>query len=587
MTKAFPKWNIRHTIGAGILILSITLLSNFSPFSNSEPLEEPLSSINNTTNTDFLDFTNQLFVSELSSNALSLHYTLSNPEEYGLEATPATFGSFDGDQNEYYCSIENQLALLSTFKYEELDKKNQTTYNVLLDFLTQSQQGADYYYFYEPLSPYTGLHTQLPILLAEFPLNSMANVETYLDLLESIPDYFLSLLAFEEEKYKQELFMSDSQLETVLADCQGFIDIPEHYLITTFSSRLQEVPNLSASQMQEFSVRNEYLVNTVMKNAYQSLIDGLGLFSGVSTTGGLCFYPDGRSYYSFLVRSSTGSSRSIAEISTLIKSQIQEDFDALQDAVKSTTSTENSDFFQMYNTPQSMLNYLEEEMEHAFPAKAHVSTSIKDVPSELEDYLSPAFYLIPPIDAPFENTIYINNSHMSDDLTLFTTLAHEGFPGHLYQTTYFYNTNPDPVRSILSYGGYAEGWATYTEMCSYYMTDLSDACLSQKNASIMLGLYAYTDIGIHDEGWSLADTIKFYKTYGITDTEAIQRIYDLVLATPTNYLKYYVGYLEFLALKKKCIATWGEDFTQIKFHEAVLEAGPMSFDLLEDFVLTY
>ena len=80
------------------------------------------------------------------------------------------------------------------------------------------------------------------------------------------------------------------------------------------------------------------------------------------------------------------------------------------------------------------------------------------MPEEMEEHLSPAFYMIPAIDNTEENVIYINQAQMNDDLTLFTTLAHEGYPGHLYQTVYYESTDPDPIRSLMDFGGYVEGW---------------------------------------------------------------------------------------------------------------------------------
>ena len=71
-----------------------------------------------------------------------------------------------------------------------------------------------------------------------------------------------------------------------------------------------------------------------------------------------------------------------------------------------------------------------------------MNVQIKYVSQEMQNFLSPAFYLIPALDNTEENIIYINNGHISDDLSLYTTLAHEGYPGHLYQTTYFASKTP-------------------------------------------------------------------------------------------------------------------------------------------------
>ena len=194
--------------------------------------------------------------------------------------------------------------------------------------------------------------------------------------------------------------------------------------------------------------------------------------------------------------------------------------------------------------------------------------------------------MIPAIDNAEENVIYINQSQMHDDLTLFTTLAHEGYPGHLYQTVYYESTDPAPLRSIMDFGGYVEGWATYAEMGSYYLTPLpkEQATLLQKNSSIILGLYALADMGIHYDGWSRMDTVAFFSNYGITDAETVERIYDLIIGSPGNYLKYYIGYIEFLELKKDWAEEKGENFSQKEFHEAVLGVGPAPFKIVEKYM---
>ena len=175
---------------------------------------------------------------------------------------------------------------------------------------------------------------------------------------------------------------------------------------------------------------------------------------------------------------------------------------------------------------------------------------------------------------------------MSDDLTLFTTLAHEGYPGHLYQTVYYESTDPDPLRSVMDFGGYVEGWATYAEMCSYYLTPLPEqqAAVLQKNSSLILGLYALADIGIHYDGWDLMDTVAFYSNYGITDTETVREIYELIIGSPANYLKYYVGYVEFLELKKEWAEASDGSFSQKEFHQAVLDVGPAPFEIVEKYI---
>ena len=253
------------------------------------------------------------------------------------------------------------------------------------------------------------------------------------------------------------------------------------------------------------------------------------------------------------------------------------------------TSSVSSDLFSSQGSlledtdPSSILSNLEAKLDGSFPELPAVNTKVKYVQKSMEEYLSPAFYMVPAIDNANQNVIYINQGRMTDDISLFTTLAHEGYPGHLYQNVYYANQDPDPIRCVLNYGGYTEGWATYSEMLSYYYTTLSKehATLLQKNASIILGLYALADMGIHYDGWTLLETISFFHTYGITDPTTIEDIYDLIIADPANYLKYYIGYVEFLELKKEAVEKWGENFTQKRFHKAVLDVGPSSFSIIK------
>jgi uncharacterized protein (DUF885 family) len=214
---------------------------------------------------------------------------------------------------------------------------------------------------------------------------------------------------------------------------------------------------------------------------------------------------------------------------------------------------------------------------------SRISLSVLSVPESLTEYLSPAFYLVPPIDCSTQNCIYINESQIRDDLSFFTTLAHEGYPGHLYQNAMFSATDPENLRSLLSYPGYSEGWASYAELFSYHLAGLSDtaALLQENNALLTLCMYAMADIHIHYDGYTEGGLKEYLNGFGIKNENSIHSIYLQILAEPANYLKYTVGCLEFLSLKEDLEETYGDSFDLSSFHEAVLTTGPCSFSLLK------
>lgn len=603
------------------VILIGLLVSFFLPGCQKQTAEE--------TNLAFEKFTNELFCQETASNTVNLHYTLRNPEEFGIREAPVTFGTFETDENRKLASVENIRRAMEEFDPEQLSVTNRLTFDVLDYYMDRLKENAEFTLYEEPLGLVSGIHTQLPVLLSEYQFYDREDVDIYLELMKMTPEYFQSLIAFEQAKSDAGLFMSDAAAMQVVEQCKVFMNMGEsNYLITTFVDRIGQVRGLSEKEKSIYIQRNALMLTSYVLPAYSKLSAALQSLMGTGVNDqGLCYFPEGKEYYEQVVKVSTGSERSVSEMKDLTKRQIVEDLEAMERVLGITqddrmkhvvgkgSDTQEGNVQQDSNAaegnvsqeaaalignpeeaheaaamdtanPISILNGLKKEIAKTFPTAPDTTVSVKYVPEALQGNLSPAFYMIPAIDSYEENVIYVNQAHMGNPLTLFTTLAHEGFPGHLYQNVYYAGTDPDPVRSMFNTGGYVEGWATYAEMCSYYLAPITkeQATILQKNSSIILGLYTLADIGIHYDGWSRGDALAFFSNYGIQDVNTVNRIYDLVLGSPGNYAKYYIGYVEFLELKKDYAAEKGTDFSQKKFHKDVLMTGPAPFELVERYM---
>lgn len=534
----------------------------------------------------FRTFTRSLFQTEVSANTISLHYTLRSPSDYGIADIPATYGSLSSDPVAAKASVRNVLSSLQEFDPGTLSSENALTFKILDTYLKNASTGTDYLLYQEPLSPVSGIHTQLPVLLSEYSFYDTQDVETYLALLKETPAYFDSVIRFEQKKAASGLFMPDYQADSVLDTCQSFIDMgKENYLISTFSERIASLDLLPENKKDSFQKENIKLVTEEIYPAYQNLITAIKSLKGKGTNEqGLSHFPYGKKYYEYLVRQTTGCNESISRLRLMTRAQILEDLNAMQKVLFPADAALTQASVLEQTPPDSMLDDLRSKITDTFPEIPDVDFQVKYVPESMQDYLSPAFYMIPAIDNLTENVIYINNGQTASGLNLYTTLAHEGYPGHLYQTVYFSASEPDPIRSILDFGGYVEGWATYAEMMSYYLAPLSktEASLLQKNSSVILGLYALADMGIHYDGWSVTDTVRFFSDYGINDANAVQSVYELIIGSPANYLKYYIGYLKFYELKKEMADTLGNQFSQKEFHRAVLDVGPAPFEIVYD-----
>lgn len=534
----------------------------------------------------FRTFTRSLFQTEVSANTISLHYTLRSPSDYGIADIPATYGNLSSDPIAAKASVRNVLSSLQEFDSDTLSSENALTFKILDTYLKNASTGTDYLLYQEPLGPVSGIHTQLPVLLSEYSFYDTQDVETYLALLKETPSYFDSVIRFEQKKAASGLFMPDYQADSVLDTCQSFIDMgKENYLVSTFNERIASLDLLPENKKDSFQKENMKLVTEEIYPAYQNLITAIKSLKGKGMNEqGLSHFPYGKKYYEYLVRQTTGCNESISRLRLMTRAQILEDLSAMQKVLFPADAALTQASVLEQTSPDSMLDDLRSKITDTFPEIPDVDFQVKYVPESMQDYLSPAFYMIPAIDNLTENVIYINNGQTASGLNLYTTLAHEGYPGHLYQTVYFSTSEPDPIRSILDFGGYVEGWATYAEMMSYYLAPLpkTEASLLQKNSSVILGLYALADMGIHYDGWSVTDTVRFFSDYGINDPNAVQSVYKLIIGSPANYLKYYIGYLKFYELKKEMADALGNQFSQKEFHRAVLDVGPAPFEIVYD-----
>jgi uncharacterized protein (DUF885 family) len=539
----------------------------------------------------FEQLLNEFFKTEISGSTLSMHYTVTDPKSYGITGYSVSFGDASSDGRAQELSyLKDTKKSLKAFSYQTLSKSDQFTYDILLDSLDSAIALADYELYGEPFTSSNGVHSQLPILLAEYPFYTLSDVEDYLALLEQVDVYFSQLLDFEAEKAAAGYFMSDAQCELVLEACEKFLENPnENVLLLSFESRAAAVEGMTEEKKASYVEKNREMFWNHVIPAYETVIRRLtGLLGSGRNDWGLCNYAEGAAYYELLVHSDTGTSESVEELFEKIAVAREEDLSACAQVLTEHPSL-SYDYELDFSDETEILDALAEAICADFPALSDASYRLNYVEESLQDSLAPAFYITAPIDDATSNCIYVNPAKNGSDISYFTTLAHEGFPGHLYQTVMSYSYGLAPVRTILDYPGYTEGWATYVEMMSYHYAGLEEplATLLAHNQSATLSLYASSDIGIHYYGWEMEELSEFWKNYGITDASVIQSISELILSDPGNYLKYYVGYLKFEELRDEMAQTYGDDFSLVDFHEAVLAMGPAPFDLLREYFSEY
>ena len=538
----------------------------------------------------FSEFCTTLFREEMKSNTMNLHFTLKDPKAAGIDSYEITLGSLSGDSPHNQARQLKKLSEeLKKYSHRSLKGKDRLTCRLLSDYISRQQNLAAYPYYDEPLTPSGGVTSQLPVLLAEYTFRNTRDIKDYLGLLSQMDTYFSGILDYEQKKADAGLFMSDEACLKVIEGCEVFTEHPDdNFLIDTFSNRLNAMDGLTDTQKNTYLKQHSKVLSDHVIPAYSQMIKGLTMLLGRGHNNwGLCNFPEGKAYYKAVVSADTGCDDSVEDLFSQIAKARREDLTFCQNLLEKNPklASQSPKPDAALKEENSMLSRLQKEILTDFPAPPQTEVEICHVDPALSEYLAPAFYITAPIDDISHNRIYINDAKNDTDIYYFTTLAHEGYPGHLYQTICTSSYGAPEVLSLLNYPGYTEGWATYTEMQAFYYAGLDQdlASLLQHNQAATLSLYATADIGIHYFGWEKEKNAAFWSEYGVDDTATVKRITDLILEEPGNYLKYYVGYLKFRQMREQ-LALENKSFSVSAFHEAILRTGPSPFSVLEETV---
>lgn len=540
---------------------------------------------------DFEKFLHDLFIDEMtSSSSISLHFSIEHPENFDMEKPEPNWGEElnykDTSANE--AELRDTLNKLKTFDYDSLTYEQQLIYDIFEEYLEDEQDAAGYLLFTSAFAPMSGLQSELPIIFSEYDFLEKADIDDYISLLNTSYSYVKSMCDYELYRMEKGYALSNYSIKKIIDQCNEFINTNPNCIRPIFESKLKDFGELTDEEISSYMEQFDKGLNEQLIPGYKLIITTLETIEKSNPSkGGLCNYENGKDFYEYLVKNNSGSDRSVDDLNKLINNKMTEYLDTITGLSIQNPSllTDMEEYEYFTDDPSEMLDHLIDTLEKDFPAATNDKYTINYVPKSLESTMNPAYYLIPPIDNPNRNNIYINNYEEYAHMDLFPTIAHEGFPGHMYQTTYFYSLNPHYIRSLLSFNGYVEGWAKYIELCYSYTYSGMDKNLAKAyecNDAFGFALYCLCDIGINYLGWDYDDTASFLATYVGSDKDVIEEIYYTMIDEPTVYMRYYVGYLEIDSLKEDAMKDLGSAFDIKEFHRFILEIGPCQFEIIED-----
>lgn len=572
-----------------IVILSIVMTAALTASCIRIPFLSQAASIASLRDLDF-----SMFSDGAVADTVSLHFTVKDPAALGLTVPEVSLGDVSKETSEEtYRKFAGYQDQLKKINYEELSQEDQITYDVIEYDLNEALEYQDYYYYSSPFNSLTGLQTDLPLILSEYSLEDKADIEEYLLLLADVNRYYGDLMIFEKERADEGFGSSDENLQKIIDSCESFLeDREDHFLISSFAERLDSVPGLTDNEITGYIEQNKTALDTNVFPAYQLLIDGFSdLFGKGVNDGGLCNLPDGKKYYSLLLKSNTSSDSSVSYVKKQIEQSITDSIDLI------LASPDDAEFENAYNsydfsegTVQENLDYCEAAIKDDFPSIMKHDVTLKEVPDALEDFFSPAAYLSCAIDDPKDNTILTNTAALAGYPNLLETIAHEGYPGHMYEAIYHAENISSYYQRSASFIGYSEGWAEYA---SGYVLEESDydqtlvAYIAAENRVFNLLFPARIDIGVNYEGWSREDVYDYLAEYNIDMQDYADNCYDMAIEIPCYYMPYCIGQIDVTGIITHARDEL-EDLAAVEeIHKAYLDIGPAPFPIVDKYMQIY
>jgi len=546
---------------------------------------------------EFDIFIDELFEDWVTSDALTMNYFLANPYIMDIERPEATYGEVTTAEliAEARQDTREISERLSSFTYGNLREDQKIIYDILKRSITLyeiTEKDDEFFYYTGYIRPLNGIQVQLPILLAEFTFYTAEDIDRYLDLIADTHRYFSDIIEFERERSRRGYFLCEANTDSVIEQIESYLENREdNLLITVFDYKIDTYEGLSFEQRDEYKERNKELVLENVLPAYDSLLDAMNELRGVGAReGGLANLPGGKDYAHALLRLRIGTDRSAEEWQDLIATWIgmvwMELIEGLHGGPGLLDRYLEDDLGQIPDgTPEEYIQKLENHIAADFPQMKPTNLVILEVHESLQEHTSPAFYLAPAVDRFDDNVVYVNPSSINDNVFMFTVLAHESYPGHMYQSVYFLQQSPHPVRIALSNTGYSEGWATYAEMMSYFYTgmDEDEANLLWNFRFFDMLLGAYVDLGVNIMGWGIDFVYELFDELGLNE-EAVESIYNRVTGVPLFSMTYTMGYIELLLLKNEAETALRSDFDQKEFHRFFLETGSAPYPILREYM---
>ena len=553
----------------------------------------------------FDEFIQQEFAKTMESDYITNHIYMQNPQTFGIDLNQieVSLGTRPNSDGEILSTEDNDNTYhtFQQFHRDALTEEQKDIYDIYeyQASLSQKMNNEKFDYYGSYFESMSGIHFQLPTLFADWQVRNEKDVQDLITLLNDTSPYVESVLEYTKKQEENGLLMLD--LESIIEYCDSILRPGENSaILASMSTRIEQL-SLDAEKTEKYKSQLKEAFSSSFLPAFESIRSTMETFqqTGCNNTEGLAKFKYGKEYYELLLQQSIGSNKSVEDIRTMMEKAFNKHlYNCAKIAVKNPEAVEplisntlpKTGYFSYTDILDDIKNIISEE----FPPVSNLNYHIENMNEELASNSGvTAYFNIPTLDGDSIKQLRVNpTSNDVSSIPTFSTVAHEGFPGHMYQYAYMYeNVESNYIKALSNVSAYTEGYAVYAQYETLSYLDEVDQTLLQAYKENELATYCMmilADIGIHYDGWSVEDFKNFMEEKGfILDDESIKAQYAQLQANPTAFEPYYVGYHEIISMKEDVQQTLGRHFNEKEFHTALLESGTAPFPVVQQHIDAY
>ncbi len=492
-----------------------------------------------------------------------------------------------------------RLAAIDPTGFTDQEKTSQ---ELLIREFEEDQEGAEFKGWEMPLTQMDGIHAHYPRLVAQLSFTTVKDYDDWIARLHALPH------AFDQVTTNMTIGMDDHRvppkflLEKALEQVKQLANQkPED---SPLAMPLKNFP-ASISATEQARIKGEML-DAIAKEVlpayarFARFIEVSYIPAGRDQPG-ISALPDGAKYYQFLIKRTTTTDLTAAQIHQIGLDEVGKDEAAMLAIAQKLGFKDLASFRASLKTNpklhpvsadalvaayKSYLGPMQARLPQLFGTLPKAPFEVAQVPDYAAKTSAPAYYEEGTPDGSRPGRLFVDTYDATDrNLYSVESIAyHEGIPGHHLQISIAQEMTGIPeFRKFEGFTAYVEGWAFYSEHLGkdigLYQDPYSD--YGRLENETWRAIRLVVDTGVHSEGWTRDQMVQYFRDHSAIDEPSMQAEVDRYIAWPSQALAYKIGQLKILELRDRAQKALGDKFDIRAFHDQVIDAGALPLDVLE------